>query len=234
MKPILVFQHIPCEGPGRILDFVQARGWTLEVVPFLEGGVLPTHQDYAALIVLGGSMNVYEEDQYDWLAPETRYIADWVQAGKPLIGICLGGQLLAKAIGGKVTKNSRKEIGNFNVTLTEAGLADPLFTGFPPQLPVFQWHGDTFSDLGSGINLARSEWCAHQAFRVGTCAYGLQFHVEVNQAMAQEWLHEYNTELVQEKLHPAPILAEFRTKEADYAQLSERLFENFFRVAGLI
>jgi GMP synthase-like glutamine amidotransferase len=233
MKPILVLQHIPCEGPGRMLEFARVRGVPLETVHFLEGGVLPTHTDFSAILALGGSMNVYEEDKYPWLASETRFIADWVSAGKPYLGLCLGGQLLAKAVGGRVTKNARKEIGNFEVQLTTAGQQDPLFAGFPTAFPVFQWHGDTFSDLAGGVCLASSAWCAHQAFRFGSVAYGLQFHAEITQAMAQEWLHEYNPEIIEEKLNPNEILAGFGQLESQYANLSESLFTNFFKLAKL-
>ncbi len=216
-----------------MLDFAAERGIPLETIHFLEGGTLPSSRDYSALLALGGSMNVYEEDKYLWLAPETQFISEWVGAGKPYLGLCLGGQLLAKAVGGRVTKNARKEIGNFEVQLTSAGQQDPIFSGFPAKFPVFQWHGDTFSDLAGGECLGSSAWCAHQAFRIGEKAYGLQFHVEITQAMAKEWLHEYNMELIDEKLNPQEIFDEFARLESHYATLSEQLFSNFFQVAGL-
>jgi GMP synthase (glutamine-hydrolysing) len=234
MKSLYVFQHIPCEGPGRLLDFAKVHGIPLRMIHLMEGDSLPEDYDCAALVVLGGSMNVDEEELYPWLKPETAYIREAVGRNVPVLGLCLGGQLLAKAMGGRVTQNGRKEIGNFKVVLTPAGELDPLFTDFPRCYPVFQWHGDTFSSLGEGKLLASSEWCAHQAFRIGTHAYGLQFHVEVTAEMAASWLTEYNQELIAEGLDPAPILAEFKERENEYAQLAERLFHNFFKIASII
>jgi GMP synthase (glutamine-hydrolysing) len=230
---LLVLKHISCEGPGRLADFSAERGVSLRVVDLERNERLPALDGFAALVVLGGPMNVDEEEKFPWLKAETALIREALGQELPILGLCLGGQLLAKAAGGRVTKNPVKEIGNFFVELTEEGKADPLFAGFGEEFPVFQWHGDTFSDLNGGVLLARSEACAHQAFRWGKNAYGLQFHMEVTEPMAHEWAHEYNPELIEEKLDPSEIAAGFSANEKHYAELSRKLFANFFRIAGI-
>lgn len=234
MPTLLVLKHIACEGPGRLADFASRHGVAIREIDLENGEPLPKLDAFSALIVLGGPMNVYEEERFPFLAPETELIREALRRKLPILGLCLGGQLLAKAAGGRVTKNPVKEIGNFSVNLTQPGKQDPLFYGFAASFPVFQWHGDTFSDVAYGVVLASSPLCAHQAFRVGENAYGLQFHVEITLAMARSWLNEYDAEVVAEKVDMEKVVREFEAKEADYAKLSDSLFTNFFRIANLI
>lgn len=233
-RSILVLKHVACEGPDRLATFAAARGVELEVIDLENHQPLPSFPfEHEAMVVLGGAMNVYEEDQYWFLQPETALIRDVAFAGKPYLGLCLGGQLLAKAIGGRVTRNAVKEIGNYSVSLNPDGKVDPLFAGFPETFPVFQWHGDTFSDIAAGTRLASSPLCADQAFRFGDKAYGLQFHVEVSLPSAHEWFRAYDPEVCADKLNPGEILTGFEQNEPDYARLSDQLFTNFFKIAGL-
>ena len=148
---------------------------------------LPSVKSLSGLIVMGGPMGVYEEDRYPFLKPERDYIAKVVDAGKPVLGICLGSQLIAHALGARVYPNKKKEIGWYRVHLTSEGEKDPLMKGANAPW-VFQWHGDTF-DLPKGARrLASSTLCKNQAFRFGQNVYGLQYHLEVNKAMILDWL----------------------------------------------
>jgi GMP synthase (glutamine-hydrolysing) len=139
------------------------------------------------LLVMGGEMNVYQEDKYPWLIEETQAIREAVEAGKAVLGVCLGGQLLAKALGAQVHLGVATEIGLTPITLTEAGEADPLFEGLS-KMEAVEWHDDTFDIPTGAVALARSEGCAHQAFRFGEQAYGLQFHPEVSPVMLAKWI----------------------------------------------
>src|SRR6266581_4204914 len=141
----LVLQHVVVEGPGTLASYLAARGWTLETVALYTGARLPEEaQEYQAVIVMGGPMGVYDEAAYPFLRDEHRFLRRVLGQGVPLLGICLGSQLLAKALGARVYRNPQKEIGWYTVDLTPAGAADPLFAGLASPVPVFQWHGDAF------------------------------------------------------------------------------------------
>lgn len=233
---VLVLKHISCEGPGRLQDYADQQGHHLEVIDLEAGQTIPNLKGYQVLVVLGGPMNVYEEEKFPWLKTENTLIQSALAEEIPYLGLCLGGQLLAKAGGGRVTQNPGKEIGNFTVELSQEGVADPLFNGFSKQIPVFQWHGDTFSDIGGGVSLAYSVLCRQQAFRLGRWAYGLQFHVEITLAQCREWFDVYNEEVKREMeregLDPAAIVEEFGRREPQYVELSQKLFHNFFSLAA--
>jgi GMP synthase (glutamine-hydrolysing) len=191
MRPILVFQQVPHESLGQIEDaLLDARlPWqTLELYAEASGEV--DVSGAAGLVVLGGPMNVDEVARYPFLAQEPRWIREAIRRDLPVLGICLGAQLLAKALGARVFPNGIKEIGWYEIELTPEASDDELFGGCGRRQTVFQWHGDTF-DLPSGaVPLAQSELCRRQAFRYGTKAYGLQFHLEVTPEMIDRWLDE--------------------------------------------
>jgi GMP synthase (glutamine-hydrolysing) len=183
----LVLQHIACEPPGAYEDVLRERDWQLERVELDEGDELPDWQTFGAIIAMGGPMSVNDEQELPWLRSEKQLIASAVEAGLPFFGACLGVQLLASALGAPVFPGPAPEIGLLPVQLTDAARRDPVFAGLPKELLTFQWHGDTF-DLPPGATLlAGSAAYANQAFRVGTCAYGVQFHLEVSPEMAHEW-----------------------------------------------
>jgi GMP synthase-like glutamine amidotransferase len=162
------------------------------------GDRIPDLGECGAVIVLGGPMNVDEERRFPWLFEEKAALRRTVDAGIPVVGICLGSQLLARSFVAQVKRNPVKEIGWSAVTFTDEGKQDQMFSGLGGVLPVFQWHGDTFDLPDSAILLATSTLCAHQAFRVGKRAYGLQFHIEVKPHMIAECVGEYRTEVEQE------------------------------------
>jgi GMP synthase-like glutamine amidotransferase len=139
-------------------------------------------------------MNVDEVDRYPFLRAEVGWIREAVEARIPVLGICLGAQLLAKALGAAVYPNRIKEIGWYEIALTAEAASDPLFEGCSPRQTVFQWHGDTFDLPAGAVHLATSPLCRHQAFRYGPSAYGLQFHAEMTAALVDDWLGEAGNE----------------------------------------
>jgi GMP synthase-like glutamine amidotransferase len=183
---VLAFRHIPFEHPGRIGTELERRGIGIDYADLYQpGAAAPDPARYDGLIFMGGPMSV--NDPLEYLEREAGWIAEAVAAGRPVLGICLGAQLIAKALGARVYPNPVKEIGWFEIELTGEGAADPLFAGAAPRETVLQWHGETF-DLPPGATwLASSAACRHQAFRAGANAYALQFHLEVTPEMIEDW-----------------------------------------------
>jgi GMP synthase-like glutamine amidotransferase len=193
-------QHEEFETPGSILGWALRQGHPvtrtliyLQDAGSAQGGgkaalpalsVLPAMEDFDWLVIMGGSMNVYEEDKHPWLAPEKRFIAEAVKAGKTVLGLCLGAQLLAAALGGRVTRNRYREVGWHPVSLNKAARKNPCLSFLPGEPVVFQWHEDTFSELPPGaLLLAGNKACAHQAFVYGERVFAFQFHLEINEAI---------------------------------------------------
>ena len=185
---VLVLQHIACEPPGVFEDVLLERGATLLRVELDEGEPLPPNlAGVDAIVAMGGPMSVNDEDDHPWLVAEKALIAEAVRGGTPFWGSCLGVQLLASSLGAQVVRGPLPEVGVLPVHATPAGLVDPVFAGLAWPRPTLQWHQDTF-DLPEGATLlATSPAYPNQAFRVGDVAYGVQFHVEVDEAMADEW-----------------------------------------------
>ncbi|HLE80990.1 MAG TPA: type 1 glutamine amidotransferase [Dehalococcoidia bacterium] len=213
------------------------RDISYRYVKLYEGESIPDLGPYSGVVLLGGPMNVYEEEAYPFLKREDAYIQQVLALGVPFLGICLGGQLLAKAVGGVVTRNGVREIGWHTVELDLQGQRDPLFAGLPESLPVFQWHGDTFSIPKGAIRLATSPACENQAFRCGFggIAYALQFHLEVTPAMVEEWVREYGGELegLRGLVTPASVLAQTPPQCERLRDIASRVFTNFCRLSRL-
>ncbi|MGD0153823.1 MAG: type 1 glutamine amidotransferase [Thermacetogeniaceae bacterium] len=201
---VLVVQHVSCEGPGLLQEALEQKGWSLDV-RCMDGpnAVLPDALGaYDAFVILGGPMGAYEEESYPYLRQVQTLIRQAVSARLPTLGICLGAQLIARALGAEVAANPVKEIGWYEVSLTPAGRLVPLFMGMPPSFPVYQWHGDTFALPKGSYQLARGEACANQAFVYGAStsggyAWGLQFHPEVTPEMVEQWASFYAGELAE-------------------------------------
>lgn len=188
---ILIIKHVGGEGPGLIADALGSSGWELETVELEKGEALPEDlREIAAVIVLGGPMNVYEVDKFPFLDDEERLIRKALVEEVPFLGICLGAQLLAKTCGVKVYKSPEKEIGWYAAKITREGRQDMLLRNIPERMTVFQWHEDTFEIPDGGILLATGRSCKNQAFKVGNHAYGLQFHVEVTPDMVRRWMED--------------------------------------------
>jgi GMP synthase (glutamine-hydrolysing) len=184
----VVVQHVAHEGPGLIAAIAAGHELELEVCRCYEGQPLPHAGELAGLVLMGGPMGVGEASRYPFLAGELDLITEALANQTPLLGVCLGAQLLAAALGGAVYRGEREEIGPGWVSLTADGLSDPVLGCLGlPEIPVFHWHGETF-DLPYGARLlAGSELFPHQAFVFGRCAYGLQFHIEVDATLASIW-----------------------------------------------
>jgi GMP synthase (glutamine-hydrolysing) len=183
--PWAVLQHVPFEGPGLITEVAAAHGLDLVVHRLDRGEPLPVAGEVAGLVVMGGPMGAHDDADHPWLAAERDLLATAVGRGVPVLGVCLGAQLLAAALGARVVPGPAPEIGLGTVTLTDDGLADPVLGPAGPDLPVLHWHGDTFDLPDGAVLLASSDRYRHQAFRLGTRAYGLQFHVEIGTAEAE-------------------------------------------------
>ncbi|MBI2256287.1 MAG: type 1 glutamine amidotransferase [Proteobacteria bacterium] len=185
----LVFQHIACEHPGIFRDFLKADGIAYDAIELDEGERIPPLDRYDALWVMGGPMDVWEEDQHPWLRLEKAAIREAVQMrNMPYLGLCLGHQLLGAALGGTVGKMKAPEVGILDVELTAEGRSDPIFAGMVAKQKALQWHGAEVQTLPPGtVVLASSPLCPHQAMRIGRHAYGLQYHVELTSRTVPEW-----------------------------------------------
>ena len=184
---VLVLQHIACEPPGVYEDVLRERGATIHRVELDEGEPLPDWRAFDAIIAMGGPMGALDEDDHPWLVDEKRLIGEAVRSGLPFWGVCLGVQLLAASLGARVYPGSAPEVGLLPVILTDEALADPVFAGMPREVLSLQWHGDTFDLPEGAARLAGSPAYPNQAFRFGTAAYGVQFHLEVSPGLAREW-----------------------------------------------
>jgi len=186
---VLVFQHVPVEHPGVFRDLWLEKGDEWLTVELDAGEAIPDFHDFDLLVVMGGPMDVWQEDIYPWLAPEKAAIRQWVKdLERPFLGICLGHQLLAASLGGKVRLMAQPEIGLGEVELTRAGRQDALLAGFTERTETFQWHGAEVSKLPDGAEvLAANSSCSIQAFRWGRHAYGLQYHVEITASTVADW-----------------------------------------------
>lgn len=187
---VLVLQHISCEPPGVYEDVLRERGATIERIEVDEGEPIPAVGSFDAIVAMGGPMGAYEGATYPWLGPELEAIATAVQAGTPFLGVCLGAQLLAAALGADVRSGPEPEVGLLPVELTSAGASDPVLGALTDGVVTLQWHGDTYDLPQGATHMARSPQYEQQAFRWGDLAYGVQFHLEVSEAMAEEWAAE--------------------------------------------
>jgi GMP synthase (glutamine-hydrolysing) len=224
---VLVLQHIACEPPGVYEDVLRERGAAIRRVELDEGEPLPDWRDADAIVAMGGPMSVNDEPTLGWLAGEKRAIGEAVRAGTPFWGACLGAQLLASSLGARVYPGPQPEIGLLPVGLTDAGRADPVMGGLPPELPTFQWHGDTFDVPDGGVLLAGSHAYPHQAFRYDR-AYGVQFHLEVSAALAREWgaVPEY-AQALERTLGPgslSTLVDRLEERSAEILDLGRRMF----------
>lgn len=204
---ILVFQHVPYEPLGTLDPLLKEAGFRIRYVNFgRDASQRPSLDRYAALIVLGGPMNADQIDTHPNLQTEVEILRDAVERDMSVLGICLGAQLLAKALGGQVTRNAVREIGWHDVELTADGRKDPVLAGFAQRQRVFQWHEDGIQLPDNVVNLARSPASPVQAFRHGEHAYGLQFHLEASASLIERWLNvpDHEAVLAEESGHIDP------------------------------
>ena len=189
-------QHVPFEDLANIAVWAAERGHTVTGTGLFCGNSLPAVDSIDLLVILGGPMNVDAHDAYPWLSEEKQLIGRAIASGKSVLGICLGAQLVAKVLGGRVVRNGHKEIGWFPVSLANAAHASPFFRNLPREFTAFHWHGDTFGIPAGGTLLAGSEACSNQAFQYGPHVLGLQFHLEYSNASIAKMIHHCGDELV--------------------------------------
>lgn len=206
---IHILQHVPFEGLGSISSWAAEKGYAVRTCELFRNEPLPDPKQFDWLMVLGGPMGVYDEAQYPWLVDEKRLIESAIRAEKTVLGICLGAQLIATALGKKVTRNPQREIGWFPLKLTQPAHQPWIFDSLPNELTAFHWHGDTFEIPDGAIHLANSAACANQAYLYDKHVLGLQFHLETTPMAAQALVTHCADELTAGEYiqSPAEILA---------------------------
>jgi GMP synthase-like glutamine amidotransferase len=235
MKPVFVFRHIGCEGPGYLADFLEARGIAWRLFPIDEGAEVPRWPvEAGALVFMGGSMSV--NDPLPWIGRELELIRAACAAGLPVLGHCLGAQLIARALGGEVGANPVKEIGWFEVETVESPPVRGLVARLPRRFEGFHWHGETFSLPAGAAHLMSSRHCAHQAFVHGS-ALGLQFHVEVTGPMVRQWVALSREELERDGgrpavQRPAQILEAAEARAAAMQPVADVLYEHWLSLGA--
>ncbi|MGH8122030.1 MAG: type 1 glutamine amidotransferase [Rudaea sp.] len=237
MSRILVFQHVAAEPLGTLDPLIRQRGHRVKFVNFeRDPAARPRIDRYRGLIVLGGPMNVEDRASRPHLQAEIEVIGEALAQGKPVLGICLGAQLLAHALGARIQRHRCSEIGWYDVATTDHGRNDPVLAPLGAALAVFQWHSCTFEMPAGAEHLARTATCENQAFRHGANAYGFQFHLEVNKALIERWLDlpEYRDDLI-----AAGLGADADTIRADtFARIdamqsvAHAVFNNFLDLIG--
>jgi len=176
---IHVFEHATYEGIGTLAEWASMNGHSLAYTRWEHGETAPASGSWDLLVVMGGPMNIYEEAEFPWLKVEKAILDEVLLDDRPVLGICLGAQLLADRLGGPVGRNAWSEIGWHPIELTRVGQADPVFSVLPERMEAFHWHGDTFAIPPGALHAAFSSACSAQAFRKGRCV-GLQFHLELS------------------------------------------------------
>ncbi|MBI4042706.1 MAG: type 1 glutamine amidotransferase [Deltaproteobacteria bacterium] len=219
-KEIVILEHTPSETAGTIIDFLTKEKLPFRIIRLYENTDFPPTSLVRALIVMGGSMNVYEEEKYPFLKKENTFIQNIVQAEVPYLGICLGAQLLAKALHTPVYKAKNPEIGWYEVELLSEARRDPLFQHISSSfLRVLHWHEDTFDLPKDAHLLAASKNGLHQAYRFKELFYGLQFHIEINRETLLDWF---------EKRHDKnQVLAEYDAYQRSLDSLRNRIYKSF-------
>lgn len=232
MKEVLILQHAACEAPGLIGQAIEASGGALKPIQTFAGEAVSEEiGDAAGLVIMGGPMGVYEHERYPFIRRELRLIEDALRRSKPVLGVCLGSQLLASALGAKVQKGAKKEIGGHGVILSEAAREDPLLRGLGREFTACHWHGDIFNLPTGAVGLASSVLTACQAFRYETSAYGFLFHMEMTAEILRCMTRTFKAELDEEGLSGQAIL---KDSEGYLPALSDLGRQVFLRWASML
>jgi GMP synthase-like glutamine amidotransferase len=226
MKPVLLLQNCEPESPGTILSHLAERNVPLVHVHSYRQDVPQDPTEFAAVINMGTPISAMDYLRHQHLKDVFSLIAQTLRTDVPYLGVCFGGQILARAWGAIVRPNEVKEIGTYQVGLTETGQADPLFAGFPGTFPVFQWHGDTFRVPFEADLLVAGDDCKNQAFRKHNTV-ALQFHVEVTVDEVGRWCDAYADELAEFGKTRDEIVSGFEAHSDEIQSLRVRLLDNF-------
>jgi GMP synthase (glutamine-hydrolysing) len=230
-RKALVIQHDASENLGTIEDALNAAGVAFEYVRTFEGQPVPIEACGAsALIMMGGPMGVHEADRFPFLLREMKLIEAFLKAGKPILGVCLGSQLLAAALGMPCRKGPKKEIGWFPVQLSLASTQDALWHGQPSRFVAFHWHTDIFDVPKGAVALASSDVTPVQSYRFGDRAYGILFHIEVAELNIRKMLAQFDAEVRQENLNPAAILKEAESFLPPLRQIGATVFRRWLEL----
>jgi GMP synthase (glutamine-hydrolysing) len=231
---VLAVVHQPDAGPGVFADAVRARGAELESWLIAETDSPPAPPaSYDAVLTFGGAMHADQEDRHPWLRTEKALLADLLAQGVPLLGVCLGAQLVAEAAGGRAERLRCPEIGWYEVALTDAGAGDPVLGPLGPAFCGFQWHSYGIALPAEATTLAQSPLCL-QAYRIGRAAWGIQFHAEVSAPGAEAWIDDYRSDedAVRMGLDPERLRGETRERIAAWNELGQEICDRFLATAG--
>ncbi len=217
MSKIHVLQHIQYEQPATIETYLRQKGHSFSFTRFYNNESIPTLSEFDWLIIMGGYMSVHDEADFPWLSEEKRFIKESIEAGKTVLGICLGAQLIAASLGARVYKNTHSEIGWFPIYKQNSAERSAVGRVLPAKIDMFHWHGDTFDLPEDAVLLASSDVCHNQAFSIDDRVIGLQFHPEVNEETARLYISHSP-----DKLNQPP-----------YIQSAEQILENPVRFSTI-
>jgi GMP synthase (glutamine-hydrolysing) len=222
---VLSIRHVEREGSAAIGDALRARAIEERVVRIDCGDPVPDGLgDARGLLVMGGPMGVYEADRFPHLRDEIRLIERAVADGVPVLGVCLGSQLIAAALGASVAPGKQLEVGWREVRLRDTAQTDPLWEGSPASLVPLHWHGDVFELPAGAVSLASSELTEHQAFRYGSRTWGLLFHLEMRASEVEAMAVTFEADLGRAKVHRRDVVGPAETRVADLAPIGTRVF----------
>ena len=228
---VTLLQHIHCETPGIISDCLQSANIDMRFVRTFERNPIPSNLDtQAGLIVMGGPMSVYDHDQFPFLLEEQRLIEEALKDDKPVLGVCLGSQLLAATLGAEVKSGAQKEIGWHPVTLTEYAATDALWKELPARFTAYHWHGDVYDLPQGAVSLASSELTPCQGFRYGTNAYGFLFHMEVTEKIIKNMVAEFQDELEEQCITAGSIIQKTRDYLSALQTVGGRVFRRWVKL----
>ena len=224
---VTCLQHVSFEGPGAFARSFAARGVKLEGILVPAQGLPKDHGDL--LVIMGGPMSVNDPDP--WLQDESDFVWSAIQAGVPVLGVCLGSQFMAKALGATVGPGIALEVGMTAIRLTDDGRQDPVFGSFSEAAEVFEWHGEVFDLPPGSVSLASSDLCAHQAFRYGSHAYGLLFHLEMDRSGIEALCRECPEDLSRAGHTPSEILQRAEARLPSLHEWADRLIGHLVHAA---
>jgi len=230
MKPLYLFRHIECEGPGYLSDVLAADDIPFEVFAIDRDAALPADtRDCSGLVFMGGPMSV--NDPLPWIAKELDLIREGAERQLPILGHCLGGQLISRALGGEITANPVREIGWHPVRKTLTQAAADWLGDIPEEVTLFHWHGETFSIPAGADVILENDWCAHQAFAMDNIL-ALQCHVEMTAPMVSEWASLYEDELREPSAslqNAEQMTTDLETRVSDMQSVADRLYRRWLR-----